>query len=52
MKKILVKLFGAEWYCRMFHGPYTDKNDKKMWYCEECNISYRKKYSDNFNGPY
>ena len=45
MKKILIKWFGVEWYCRTFHS-HVKNNEKKMWYCEKCDL-YLKIYLGN-----
>jgi hypothetical protein len=45
MKNLLVKWFGAEWYCEWFHSVHSDKNDNTKWYCDECKFSRKK---DNF----
>lgn len=35
MKKLLIKKFGQDCFCRMFHtGREIDKN---TWYCSICN---------------
>ena len=51
MKKLLIKLFGKESYCRLVHCILSDKNDNIKWYCEKCNISYKKRLSDRATGP-
>lgn len=45
MKNLLIKWFGAEWYCEWFHAVHSDKNDNTKWYCDECKFSRKK---DNF----
>lgn len=44
MKKILVKLFGAEWYCRNFHSAIGTPDNK--WYCDKCKLTFDKNASD------
>lgn len=47
MKKILIKFFGKIWYCRMFHSQHTDGDNNRNWYCDKCNLSFRKRLSDD-----
>lgn len=49
MKKILIKWFGKEWYCRNFHSAIFKNN---MWYCGKCDLSYeRRKHDDDLGAP-
>lgn len=49
MKKILIYIFGKDWYCKMFHTLYVIKNNK--WYCQKCKITRKKQLSDDYCGP-
>ena len=45
MKKLLIRLFGAEWYCRYWHSAIETADNK--WYCKSCNLTREKRDSDN-----
>ena len=46
MVNLLKRIFGEEYYCRMFHTSYITKDNK--WYCKKCDITRDKRLSDNY----
>jgi len=48
VKKLLIKMFGAIWYCQMFHTAHGTKDHK--WFCNKCNLTYNRSSSDNYLG--
>lgn len=47
MKRVLIKWFGEEWFCRNFHS-HVKEND--MWYCKKCNLHLKIYPSEMYGG--
>lgn len=44
-------IHNSEDYCRIFHTAYNDKDKPGYWHCPKCNISYKKRLSDDDSFP-
>lgn len=48
MKRLLIRFFGAVWFCSMFHTAYGTPD--KKWHCKKCKLTYDRRPSDNYIG--